>query len=175
MLFTYGLLAYLHSGTRPPTVRHKTPLVLLCAMTASTYTAQATDTMFISIGAARGIDPATAKPSDRFLIGVLIALFVILGVCMVFLIKRVVTTTIIRPRRQRTAVNVIIERKIRRRRPRLYNVRIQDARDLDSGEHYDTLIMRNWEDVQVCDQNGPTTYVLTERGCSPWRWPSSTQ
>jgi hypothetical protein len=101
---------------------------------------------------ARGIDPATAKPSDRFLIGVMIALFVILGICMVFLIKNGLGSTLVRVRRQRTAVNAI---KVRRRRPRLYNVWTDEARDRDNGKHHDTLRMCNWEDLQVCDQSTP--------------------
>ena len=124
-------------------------------MSASAYTTQATSTTSLSIDVAWAFDPSTAKPSDRFLIGVLIAIFVILGICMVFMIKRALLTAIRRLRDQGTAVNVAVERKIRRRRPRLFEVWIAEAQELWTGMQYDTTNTScTWEGLQVCHGGG---------------------
>jgi len=145
-------------STRPPTARlHH----LVWTMSASAYTTQATSTTSLSIDVAWAFDPSTAKPSDRFLIGVLIAIFVILGICMVFMIKRALLTAIRRLRDQGTAVNVAVERKIRRRRPRLFEVWIAEAQELWTGMQYDTTNTScTWEGLQVCHGGGSCKLVV---------------
>jgi hypothetical protein len=75
---------------------------------------------------------SSAKPAQRFLIGVLLALFVILGVCFIFFLKPYAENGLRRLRNQQEAVEVCIQKRRRRRRPRLHEIWI-DLRQIAEG------------------------------------------
>ncbi|KIM30997.1 hypothetical protein M408DRAFT_327903 [Serendipita vermifera MAFF 305830] len=114
-------------------------------MATSPDAVQATTTSSVETDSSRGIDPSAAKPAERFLIGVLIALFIILGLCAIFLMRRVVLYTAQRLRRQQSAVNGIINQKRRRRRPRFFDLWIKGT-----SERQDNFLnaQDTWESIQ---------------------------
>lgn len=127
-------------------------------MAASTDTAQATNSTAVSTDSSRGIDPAGAKPAERFLIGILIALFVLLGLSAVFLLRRVVLSTMQRLRSQRSAVSGIIQQRRRTRRPRLYELWTERTQE----RLYHSLVSQNtWNEIQVCIMKVLDYHILT--------------
>jgi hypothetical protein len=91
---------------------------------------------------------SSAKPDERFLIYVVLAILFILGISLAFLVRSYILTAIRRLRNQRTTSQVTIPKKKRPRRPRLFEVWV-DWTAADDGRRLPKAESRYWEELQV--------------------------
>jgi hypothetical protein len=90
----------------------------------------------------------STKPDERFLIYVVLAILLILCISIIFLVRAYILTAILRLRNQRAALRVIIHKKKRRRKPRLFEVWV-DWTAGDDGRRLPRAESRHWEELQV--------------------------
>lgn len=97
------------------------------------------------------IDAQSTKPDEKFLIVVLLCIFIILGLSLVFLIRPYVVNAVRRLRNQQTAVEFMVHKKKKRRKPRIYTVWIDWAATwtANDGRRLPTAETRHWEALQV--------------------------
>jgi hypothetical protein len=97
------------------------------------------------------IDSVADKPAERFLVGVSLALFGLLMICLIFLVRPMILNAIRRLRSQQQAVDVIIQRKRRRRKPQLHEIWVDRTLQEDYGDERSPLLAGDklWNDYRV--------------------------
>lgn len=91
---------------------------------------------------------SSTKPDEQFLIYVVLAILFILGVSLVFLVRSYTLTAIRRLRNQRATLQVMIPKRKRRRKPRLFEVWV-DWTAADDDRRLPKAESRHWEELQV--------------------------